>query len=504
MSTAYLGLHSRCETIASFTTPGLISLSTSFITQGSPITVPEACVEAWPLPEPFVASANVCHVTLSVNTTESSTTLLEMFLPEKWNQRLLGTGTSGFSGCVDFPTVNYGAEMGFATVGTNAGHDGLSGAPVLHHPEMLNDFVWRSIHTEALVGKELVHQFYGSPASYSYYAGCSQGGRQGFRAAEQFPGDFDGILAGDPAIKLISLAAWFGLASEPFRTGKPGEMAPTDWAIVHKETLKQCDNLDGKADGIIAYPEDCHFRPEALLCSMKHHQPPCLSTAQVDGLRKLYSPVYLKSGKMLYPRFEPGAENVSPVFNVTFNGEFPGLALEGFRYIVYDDDTWDPSNFSIADVEYAIKTNRGDAQTWTGDLRKFKQRGGKLLTYHGTADSLIPSTISSLQYKMTAEVTGRLATMDSWYALYLVPGMEHCWGTPLGSAWRFGQMGGIPEPRAAKNTSDYNALLALVDWVEKEKQPKLSGLTDAGETREICRYPRKGQWVNGRWTCPSV
>ncbi|KAH7099964.1 Tannase/feruloyl esterase [Auriculariales sp. MPI-PUGE-AT-0066] len=504
MLTAGLNLQSRCEAITSFSTPGLASLSASFLVQGSPIAVSEVCATAWPLPDPFVTSANLCHVTLSINTTESSTTVLEMFLPEKWNQRLLATGTGGFGGCVDFPSVNYGAEMGFAAVGTNAGHDGLSGAPLLHHPEMLTDFVWRSVHTEAVVGKELAHEFYGYPVGYSYYTGCSQGGRQGFRAAEQFPEDFDGIIAGDPALKFNNLISWSGVVPAPMLDGQPGAMSPADWALVHGETLKQCDTLDGKADGTIAYPEDCDFRPEVLLCS-KFRQEPCLNAAQVDGLRTLYSPVYLTSGELLYPRYDPGSENNGPIFNITFGGQFSFLTLDGFRYVVYDNENWDPSTFSDADVEYAIKTNNGDIQTWTGDLRKFKRRGGKMLTYHGTADSIIPSGISPLQYKMTAGMTGPRA-MDDWYALYLVPGMEHCWnlGSTLTGPWRFGQLGDVPEPRAAKNTSDYNALLALVDWVEKGQQPNLSGLTDAGETRKLCRYPQKGRWINGRWTCPSV
>ncbi|KAH7100747.1 Tannase/feruloyl esterase, partial [Auriculariales sp. MPI-PUGE-AT-0066] len=492
----------RCDGIASFSTLGLASLSASYVAQGSPITIPEACIQALPAPDPFLASVNICHVQLSVNTTESSTTLLDMFLPEIWNHRFLGTGTGGLSGCVDLPTVNYGASMGFATIGTNAGHDGLSGAPILHHPEMLADLIWRSIHTEAVVGKELAHQFYGHPVSHSYYVGCSNGGRQGFRAAEQFPDDFDGILAGHPGLKLLSLASWLGLATQPGLAGQPGAMSPTDWALVHEQTLKQCDTLDGKADRTIAYPEDCRFRPDALLCS-KHNQQSCLSAAQVDGLRKLYSPAYLSSGELLYPRYDPGAEHNGLVFNVTFSGQFPPLALEAFRYLVYDNETWDPTTFSISDVDYAVAANRADAQTWTGDLRSFKKRGGKILTYHGTSDSLVPSGISPLQYKMTADATGHLS-MDDWYALYLVPGMDHCWnlGSTATGPWRFGQLGEIPEPRAAKNTSNYNAVLALVDWVEKGLQPELIGLTDEGEQRKLCRYPLKGQWIEGQWTCP--
>jgi len=104
---------------------------------------------------------------------------------------------------------------------------------------------------------------------------------------------------------------------------------------------------------------------------------------------------------------------------------------------------------------------------------------------------------------MTAAATGA-SDMDDWYSLYLVPGHDHC--TNVGSiargAWKFGQLGAIPLPRAAANDATHNALLALVEWVERKREPvKLIGLTDAGETREICRYPSEGKWKGGKWVC---
>jgi feruloyl esterase len=111
--------------------------------------------------------------------------------------------------------------------------------------------------------------------------------------------------------------------------------------------------------------------------------------------------------------------------------------------------------------------------------------------------------MSIRQYAMTATATGTW-DMDSWYSLYLTPGYGHCnnIGSTLTGAWKFGQFGSLPEPRAASNTSEHNVLLALVDWVEKGKEPKkLVGMTDSGSTREVCRYPSKGRWAKGVWTC---
>ncbi|KAH7100814.1 Tannase/feruloyl esterase, partial [Auriculariales sp. MPI-PUGE-AT-0066] len=488
----------RCTAFNStFTTDGLTSISAEYLSAGSIVPVPEVCGPLFAVIDNQVTTpTDLCYVVLNINTTRSSTTRLEFWLPNDWNSRIFATGTGGLSGCVDFPGLNWGTSLGFAAVGTNAGHDGPSAKSFYQAPEVFTDYNWRAIHVEAVVSKAVMAAYYEHSASHSYFNACSVGGRQAFHAAENFPDDFDGIIACAPAVNMVNAFGWFGLAAQPFLTGKPGEMKPADWAVLHKETLRQCDALDGKIDNTIAHPEECNFDPTKLICSKRRPAPDCLNAAQVAGLKTLYSDIRDEKGQLVYPRFVVGAENGGAAQNLMRNTQ------EFFQYAVYDP-TYDGKNFSVRDIEYARQILPNETNTWTGDLTAFKQRGGKLIHVHGTEDSVLPTGISTLQYEMTRQVTGA-RDIDSWYAMYLVPGLNHCVNTNTVATgpWRFGQYGAIPEPRVASNSSEYNALLAVVDWVEKGIEPKrLVGMTDQGETREVCRYPSQGRWVHDQWVC---
>ena len=138
---------------------------------------------------------------------------------------------------------------------------------------------------------------------------------------QNFPGDFDGVIACAPALNFVNILGWFGLTAQPFYTGEPGEMVAADWALVHSETMNQCDALDGLVDQTIAYPDHCQFDPTLLLCSTTRPSP-CLNAAQVAGLQKMYTDRH-ENGQLLYPRFDPGTENSGPSFGITFGNFFP-------------------------------------------------------------------------------------------------------------------------------------------------------------------------------------
>ena len=213
--------------------------------------------------------------------------------------------------------------MKFATVGSNNGHDGdnFDGTPLLDS-EVLADFTSRAIHTETIVGKQIIQQYYGKAQDKSYYLGCSTGGRQGTYAALHYPEDFDGIVAGAPAFDWHSLMGWLGLLS--IYTGAPEGNSSTNfippdlWNVVSAEILNQCDSLDGVKDGIITEPDDCDFNPDVLLCSSEREEN-CLTKTQVAALHKIYSPLYGNEGELLYPRYDPGAE-VGTLAHVVFSG----------------------------------------------------------------------------------------------------------------------------------------------------------------------------------------
>jgi feruloyl esterase len=192
---------------------------------------------------------------------------------------------------------------------------------------VLNDFAFRSIHVEAVIGKQIVEAYYGKPHEKAYYLGCSTGGRQGTQSALKFPTDWDGIIAGAPATDFNHLQHWGAMLARsigaPNPSSSPAFIPPELWKLVAGEILNQCDSIDGVRDGIITEPDACDFRPEALLCTGADGEK-CLSRPQVEALRKIYSPLY-ENGELIYPRFDPGAENIHPG-GLIMSGKFPAYA----------------------------------------------------------------------------------------------------------------------------------------------------------------------------------
>ena len=165
------------------------------------------------------------------------------------------------------------------------------------------------LHTITVAGKKLTDLFYGKTHEKSYYLGCSLGGRQGVKAAQMFPSDFDGIVAGTPAIDFNNLQSW--RASFFPITGPANSsdfISTATWsALIHEEVLNQCDGLDGVIDGIVEDANLCNFRPDALLCK-EHTSVNCLTSAQVEKVRKIFSPFYGEDGNLIYPAMQPGSE----------------------------------------------------------------------------------------------------------------------------------------------------------------------------------------------------
>ncbi|KAG6860258.1 hypothetical protein C0995_013609 [Termitomyces sp. Mi166 len=275
-------------------------------------------------------SSSLCRVQFVINTTSTSAVHAEAWLPDTWFGRFLGLGNGGVGGCrslvyppvysefiqdigIDYENLDYGTSLHFATVGSDNGHDGndLNGTTFLNHPEVINDFAFRAIHVEAVIGKQIVDAYYNRPHDKSYYLGCSTGGRQGTQEALKFPEDFDGIVAGSPATNWNNLQAWSATLSRrvgaPDPTGNPHFIPAELWDTIAAEVLKQCDILDGVEDGIITEPDACQFRPEALVCATGQNTG-CLTSPQIDALREIYQPLFGNDSELLYVRYDPGAE----------------------------------------------------------------------------------------------------------------------------------------------------------------------------------------------------
>lgn len=218
-------------------------------------------------------------------------------------------------------------------VGANNGHNGTSGGAFYHNSEVVEDFAYRSMHTGVVVGKEISELFYGQTHKKSYYLGCSTGGRQGLKSAQDFPEDFDGIVAGAPAIAFNNLTSWSGHFYTILGDTNSSSFVPTAmWSIIHDEILNQCDGLDGMVDGIIEDPDLCQFRPEALQC-VPGNSTNCLTGDQVVAVGKVFAPYYGVDGSLIYPRMQPGSEAIA--LYLYYSGSSFPYADDWFKYVVF-------------------------------------------------------------------------------------------------------------------------------------------------------------------------
>ncbi|THH04067.1 hypothetical protein EW145_g5797 [Phellinidium pouzarii] len=429
----------------------------------------------------------LCRVQLVVNTSDISAVTAEAWLPTDWNGRFLGLGNGGLGGCIDYDNLGYGSSMGFATIGTNNGHDGNTGLPFANNSQVLADFTTRSVHIEAVVGKRLTAAHYGRVPHHAYYFGCSTGGRQGVYSAMHNPSDFDGILAGAPAIDFNRLLGCF--------------ISEALWDVVTKEILKQCDAIDGVVDGIITEPDACDFRPEEIQC-VGGSTSNCLTIPQVNALRKIYSPLYIINDELLFPRFDPGA-----VSNIHFHGSPFLYSDHWMKYSIRNDPNFNYSTFGLADIALSDEIDPGQISTSSGDFSAFRARGGKIISYHGRNDEIISSGNSKALYNRVSRTLGlNAASLDAFFRLFLVPGMGHCFGgtgaVNFGQhAWKKGDTD-IPEEKLLVHKAD-NVLLSLVDWVEHGNAPDtITGVSDDGTSLRVhCRYPQRSWWNGSEYTC---
>ncbi|KAL4920477.1 Tannase/feruloyl esterase [Aspergillus aurantiobrunneus] len=456
-------------------------------------------------------SASLCRVMLQAATSPRSNIQLEAWLPERWSGRFLSTGNGGLGGCIQYEDMEYAAALGFAAVGTNNGHDGMNAQSFLHNPHVIADFAYRALHTGVVLGKDITRTLYGRPHSKSYYLGCSTGGRQGFKEVQSFPDDFDGVVAGAPAFAFNNLTSW-SCHFLPL-TGPPGadSFIPMDmWPAIHQDVLDQCDALDGLRDGILESPDLCNYNPDRLRCRAAGQTSGCLTAPQVQTLRKAYSPLRGVDGSLVYPRLQPGAE-MTGASQTYFTGQAFG-ATDWWRYAIFNDSTWDPLSLTAEDYATSSHLNLFNIETWEGDLSAFRDRGGKVLHYHGLADGTISSASSPRYYEHVMQ-TMRLspAELDGFYRFFRISGMAHCGGGP-GAAWI-----GNTARNTASLEPDENVLMAVVRWVEEGIAPEtirgtayVNGTQTAGVLfkRRHCRWPYRNVYKGGsadededRWEC---
>ncbi|KAI5452824.1 hypothetical protein NCC49_006364 [Naganishia albida] len=431
----------------------------------------------------------------------------EVWLPdtEDWNGRVFAFGNGAWGGGVPYGAIALdGLAQGYVAYGTDGGHvgtmwNGSFAGP--HNDDAIIDLAWRALHLTTVHAKQLTQEYYGRGFTKSYFSGCSTGGRQGIKAMNAFPEDYDGLILGAPANPFGHVMPWMARQSQLVRpVGSPSWISEDMWRLIHDEAIRQCDTIDGVKDGIISNPEDCPFRPETLACR-PDTSTSCLTPTQLTTLARLYSP-YLVNDALLSSGFVPGAEYAYPLGLVGAQ-PFP-MPGDFYRYLVLNDTTWDESTLDEETVRLGIDLNPGSMDVYEPDLTAFFARGGKVLQYVGWDDVLVAPGNSIKWYRdvFTHTMTHSSLDPDDSFRLFTVPGMMHCFNGNGATAF-----GGFSQRSFApplKSEAEYDIQASMVEWVEHERKVDYLVATKWKEdnvslgvafTRKLCPYPQQAVYV---------
>ncbi|HKV39527.1 MAG TPA: tannase/feruloyl esterase family alpha/beta hydrolase, partial [Blastocatellia bacterium] len=385
--------------------------------------------------------------------------------------------------------------------------DGSNAVWAMGHPEKLVDFGYRAVHETSIQAKAVIRAFYGKELSHAYFFGCSDGGREALMEAQRYPADFDGIIAGAPASfwsHLLVGAVW---NAQALVKSPASFIPPAKLPAIQKAAIAACDGLDGVKDGLIEDPRACKFDPEVLRCTGADG-PDCLTQPQIETLMKIYNgPKNPRTGEQIFPGFSPGTEAVPGNWAPWITGTAPEHSIQFmfgstfFADTVFSDLKWDYRTLNFDDDVKLGDAKAEAINSNSPDLKAFKARGGKLIQYHGWGDAAIPP-LSSIDYyeRVSRFMTGKdadhasPASIQSFYRLFMVPGMGHC-GGGLGPN-NFGNLGFFS---LQKRDPEHDVVEALEQWVEKgvapEKiiatgHPNDSSAKGAILRRPLCPYPQ--------------
>ncbi len=368
----------------------------------------------------------------------------EVRLPIKtWTQRFVQTGCGGLCGNLNIHLSNDSgcapAQNGeLVLASTDMGHSGgMDAAWADGHPQRAIDFAYRGVHVTTLAAKAITTAYYGQKPKYSYFAGCSDGGREALMEAQRYPEDFDGITAGAPAMNFITQNTFYHGWNAVVNRDSNGKtiLTAAQLPVLHAAAVEACDALDGLKDGLISDPSACHFDPGILQCKEGQDSSKCLSPAQVDVARKIYRGANDGKGEQLVisgPQFGselawegvyiPRTEN-QPVMSA-------GISVGTFRYLT----SWQSHpSLTLADMHFddaefkKITTLHNLFDATDPDLSRFAGLSHKLIIWHGWSDPHI-SPLNSIAYYEAMQRTLGEQRVNDFARLYLFPGGYHCGG----------------------------------------------------------------------------
>jgi hypothetical protein len=425
-----------------------------------------------------------CRVTIHVSRAPAPNVItVWVALPlHNWNGRFLGLGGGGW--VPGFPAaLELGAQLGFATAITNAGRPydvsirpedlqrliGRSDFLVDAHGrldwQMLRNFAYRGIHEMTTVGKAVTAEFYARPPDYSYFSGCSTGGRQGQSEVQRYPTDYDGVLSGAPAINW----AHFAMAdSWPLTvTNELGPVAQCKLDAAHRAAVDRCDADDGVRDGLIATVGTCRVDPKSLIgvrtdCGV-------IDAHDADVIGRIWDGPHRRDGAPLWNGIDRAALIHAPLpIDIT------RAQVSPFSEHPTEQSVIAPMSDFAREFDRFVERYGEVMDTSNPDISGFANGGGKTIIWHGVADDVIPAA-GSVHYVESVRRTLGVSKAEGFLRFYLAPGVMHCGG------------GDGPLP--------VNLLEPLMDWVEHGRAPRAarSEVQDANgaiiRSRPLCPYP---------------
>ncbi len=410
----------------------------------------------------------------------------ELWLPATWNGRLLGAGVGGDAGVFNYSDMSRRVGEGFATVTTDSGHKATQ-ARWMANAKWRVDYEHRAVHLSAVAAKALVALHYGRPAARSYFTGCSGGGRQALKEMQNYPADYDGVIAGAPGpyMPLVSVRMMWGALLQ--KRDPAGALSDADWSLYERKATETCDAADGVRDGIVENPLACRFRTRVLLCRPGQTSD-CLTAPKLAMLDRIVAPMPDEAGRPMDRGLLPGVR--------TRPGPPSPLLRAMWADAVYGDPNWDEDGFrrtaDLAAVNRVMPELRADSVR----IAPFLRRGGKAILYQGWADPSVIAGPTIDYFTHTAAANGGMAKLDDSVRLFMVPGMYHCRGGPGADA--FGASGHPSWP--GDPTRDM--LWSLIDWVERGRAPDrivATKIVDGKQrfTRALCSFPGAAVYGGG-------
>ncbi|KAI0125613.1 feruloyl esterase B [Xylariales sp. AK1849] len=434
----------------------------------------------------------ICKVQIYLTHTNSSDNVsIITWLPlQNWNGRYEGIGGSRFTAGVSSDELNTPAQAGYVAGTTDAGlPDDSNSTNFANDSQLMKNFAYLSIHDMTVVGKALAEQFYGTPVNYSYWNGCSNGGRQGYMEAQRYPKDYDGIYAASPPLDYTYLQVsrlWPYVVQNV--EGEFVDMCIFD--TITQAAISQCDLDDGGRDSLLGNPTTCQFNATSMVglpATSCEGNTTIITSLQAKIWNKIAVGPVDTDGSWLYFGLTKGAPFSSIAGTSPYEDSAGFVQAWVLNNVSYDlsqinyTSFVDIFNLAYEELNDLIGTN--DA-----DLSPFKKAGGKLLSWHGWADPIIYTNQTADYWLRVQDALGNDTDVHDFYRLYLAPGVGHC-----------------GDGDGATPTDPFDL---LVSWVENGTAPDTLPASGNGITRDLCLYPQELQFSDSgnislaeNWNC---